>query len=74
MGLRSCTPCGKKLVIFRIKKKKNFIFYFLGLDENTQRERKNTVEEHFKLLLERMISEEKGEIQEENIFISNWKF
>jgi len=32
----------------------------IGLDEATQVERKNTVEEHFKGLLDRMISEEKG--------------
>ena len=34
----------------------------IGLDEATQVERKNTVEEHFKGLLDRMISEEKGEV------------
>jgi len=32
----------------------------IGLDNNTQRERKSTVEEHFKALLDRMINEEKG--------------
>eukprot|EP00092_Neocalanus_flemingeri_P102604 GFUD01131245.1.p1 GENE.GFUD01131245.1~~GFUD01131245.1.p1 ORF type:complete len:662 (-),score=174.00 GFUD01131245.1:409-2394(-) len=32
----------------------------IGLDSNTQRERNHTVEEHFRGLLERMISEEKG--------------
>lgn len=32
----------------------------IGLDEKTQRDRKGTVQEHFKGLLERMINEEKG--------------
>jgi len=32
----------------------------IGLDENTQNERKDTVHSHFRLLLERMINEEKG--------------
>ena len=31
-----------------------------GLDDKTQKERKVTVQEHFKGLLERMINEEKG--------------
>jgi len=32
----------------------------IGLDENTQKERKDTVQSHFRGLLERMINEEKG--------------
>ena len=32
----------------------------IGLDDNTQRERKDAVQSHFRGLLERMIDEEKG--------------
>ena len=35
---------------------------FIGFDESTQKERKETVQSHIRGLLERMINEEKGEL------------